>query len=182
MTRWTAGAITAGCLATLALAGCGAVPVAPPAPTDPGEAASPADAAAVSIARDKLKGTTKTQGDFNLAHRFIVKVGDTPVNGILGATGFVAPRTVNGKPELGSLTLFKTVEPKGVFETWPKGPTGQPERKSGSIVVLDKDGKALETVAVFGLFPRKIMREGRNSGHATEKIEVAFERFELKPN
>ena len=44
--------------------------------------------AAVTFGREKLKGTTKTQGDFNLSNRFSLEIDGVMVAGVNTVEGF----------------------------------------------------------------------------------------------
>jgi phage tail-like protein len=70
------------------------------------------------------------------------------------------------------------------FATWRQRIlAGTTDRKSMSIVFFNDDGKERRRVTFAGTFPVKWAGpalNARNSGHATERLEVVFERLEMK--
>lgn len=180
-------------LIALTLSGCGSLP----APGSSAVRPDPADAyqiSAVTFGREKLKGTTKTQGDFNLAHRFTVEIDGVAVGGIAKVQGLEAAIAAYkdgedaivhrrpGRPRYGNLVLKRGRSSGGEFYKWRQSVLkGHTERKSVSIIQHDRE--ATRRYNFFDCWPTRWKGpelNAKNSAHATETLEIAFERFEMK--
>jgi phage tail-like protein len=155
-------------------------------------------AAGVRWTRDALKGTTKTQGDFNLAHRFSVEIDGVVVAGVHsieglkhehevieykdGEDGTMHTRPGNHKP--GKMTVTKDWSNTSEWYNWRKTVLdGKTERKSISVIFHNDAGAESGRYNFYECWPSKWKGpslNARNSGHATEKIELSWERMELK--
>jgi phage tail-like protein len=152
--------------------------------------------------RDKLKGTTKTQGDFNLANRSAQVAIDGQLAGeaesVPGLQGLVESakvitdrdtgraREASSGLATGRLTLRVEADSRLAVEffKWRKAVLdGKVDRKSISIVFQNDAGEEAARYNFFECWPVRWKApelNARNSAHATEQIEVVFERFELK--
>lgn len=153
---------------------------------------------AVKFNRDLLKGTTKTQGDFNLAHKFNVEIDGIMVGGIHNVSGLEHEHEVveyqdgddmtthyrPGRQKPGRVTIEKDFSSTKEFFTWRQSVIdGRVQRKSVSVIFMNDAGEESMRVNLFDCYPTKWAHGGLNSktsGHATEKIEILFERMELK--
>src|SRR5438309_10737816 len=103
---------------------------------------------AVKFGRDQLKGTTKTQGDFNLAHKFSVEIDGVMVGGIHRVDGIEHEHEVveyqdgddmythlrPNRQKSGHLTIEKDWSSTKEFFNWRQAATsGKTDRKSISI-------------------------------------------------
>lgn len=155
--------------------------------------------ARVKFGRDQLKGTTKTQGDFNLAHKFNVEIDGVMVGGIHsidgiehehdiveykdGEDGTMHTRPGNHKP--GKITIEKDWSSTKEFFNWRQTViNGKVDRKNISIT-LHNDAGQERRYNFFDCFPTQYIDpslNAKNSGHATEKIELSYEDFDVKPS
>jgi phage tail-like protein len=154
-------------------------------------------------ARDALNGTTTTQGDFNLAHRGAQVAIDGRMIGEVERVGGLQALAMGGKiitdrdtgraREAGSglatgRRMTMRVESGGpvaeYFLKWRKAVLdGKTDRKSMSVIFHNDAGEEAGRAVLFEAWPVKWSGpalNARNSGHATEKIEIAFERIEMK--
>lgn len=137
--------------------------------------------------RDKLKGTTKTQGDFNLAHRSAEVAIDGKLVGEAASVRRLPPREAGSGLATGR-RLALTLDPDSAlsreFYAWRKAVLdGKVDRKSISVIFHNDAGEEVARYNFFEAWP--VRWEGpdlnaRNSGHATEALEIAYERFEMK--
>src|SRR5438132_13569644 len=154
--------------------------------------------ASVTFGREKLKGTTKTQGDFNLSNRFSLEIDGVMVAGVNTVDGFetesdiveykdgedgvMHTRPGNCKP--GKITITKDWSNTSEWYKWRKTVLdGKVERKSVSIIFHNDAGEEAGRINLFSCWCTKWTGpslNARNSGHATEKIEVSWETMELK--
>ena len=155
--------------------------------------------ASVSFGRDALKGTTKTQGDFNLSHKFTVEIDGVVIGGIHEIDGLETEtdvvdyqdgedRTLHTRPgnhKPGKITITKDFSPDDrMFFNWRKEVLdGKVDRKSISIIFQNDAGEESERVHLFGCHPTKWKGpslNAKNSGHATEVIEIQCENIVFK--
>jgi phage tail-like protein len=148
--------------------------------------------------RDSLKGSTKTQGDFNLTHRFTVEIDGVAIGGVNNIEGLEHEHEVvefqdcddqvtrfrPGRQKQGRVKIHRDFSATKEFFNWRKTVTdGKVERKSISIILLNDAGEEAMRYNLHECWPIKYhgpSLNSRNSGHATEAIEVAFEVFEMK--
>jgi len=153
---------------------------------------------AITFGRDKLKGTTKTQGDFNLAHRFNIEIDGAAITGIRhigGIEPLLEGRSVDdgdestrrfhpGRPTYGSITIKRDWTPNSLLFGWYQTVIGgKVDRKSISIIFHNDEGAEARRINLFECYPIKYQGPGldsKNSGHATEKVTIRYETYELK--
>jgi phage tail-like protein len=153
---------------------------------------------AVTYGREKLKGTTKTQGDFNLANRFSMEIDGVMVAGVNTVEGFETESDVveykdgedgvmhtrpgNAKP--GKITITKDWSNTSEWYKWRKTVLdGKTDRKSISLIFHNDAGEEAGRINLYQCWCSKWVGpslNAKNSGHATEKIEVSWETMELK--
>ncbi len=136
--------------------------------------------AAVTYGRDKLKGTTKTQGDFNLANRFTVEIdgvvvpGVTSIQGVQQALKMILTRPPNHNPERLSIRITKSYAASDLA-WWQSVETKKVERKSVSIIYHNDTGVETGRINFAECVPSKwkgpSLKE-RNTAHAIEKIDL----------
>jgi len=152
----------------------------------------------VKWTRDALKGTTKTQGDFNLAHRFTVEIDGVAVGGCHKIEGLDHEHEVieyhdgddgvthfrPGRQKPGRIRIEKDFSATKEFFNWRKSVMdGRVDRKSISVVMQNDAGEEAMRYNFFECWPVKYVGpalNARNSAHATEALEIAYERFEMK--
>ncbi len=131
--------------------------------------------------RETLKGSTKTQGDFNLAHRFNVELDGLLVGGCHTVEGLEHEHEV---VEYQDMKIVRDFGATKEFFNWRKTVLdGKVERKSVSIILLNDAGEEAMRYNLFECWPIKYKGpdlNSRNSAHATEAIELAYETFEMK--
>jgi len=153
---------------------------------------------AVKWNRDSLKGSTKTQGDFNLAHRFTIEIDGVAIGGVHTIEGLEHEHEVveyhdgdegvtrfrPGRQKQGRIKIHRDFSATKEFFNWRKTVVdGKTERKSMSIVLLNDAGEEAIRYNLFECWPSKYYGpslNARNSAHATEALEIAFETFEMK--
>ena len=153
---------------------------------------------AVKFSRDVLKGTTKTQGDFNLGSRFNVEIDGVSVGGIHTVTGLEHEHEIveyqdgddmfthlrPGRNKTSVVTIEKDWSSTDEFYKWFSTVlAGKVDRKSISFIYLNDAGDEASRVNLFDTWPKKWTIKGlnsKNSGHASESIEIVFERMEMK--
>jgi phage tail-like protein len=153
---------------------------------------------AVKFGRDSLKGTTKTQGDFNLSHKFNVEIDGVTVGGVHRVDGLEHEHEVveyqdgddmithfrPGRQKPGRVTIERDWSSTKEFFNWRQTViNGKVERKSVSIIFMNDAGEESMRVNLFDCYPTKWKGPSLNSkssGHAAETIELMFERMELK--
>jgi phage tail-like protein len=154
---------------------------------------------AVKFAREALKGTTKTQGDFNLTSRFNVEIDGVTIGGIHNVQGLDTEHdTVEyqdgddhfthyrpGRSKTGIIKIEKDWSSTDEFYKWfSTVMAGKVERKSVSFVFLNDAGEEASRINLFDAWPKKWSIQGinsRTSGHASETLEIVYERMEMKP-
>src|ERR1700682_4878247 len=140
---------------------------------------------AVKFGRDSLKGTTKTQGDFNLSHKFNVEIDGVTVGGVHRVDGLdMITHFRPGRQKPGRVTIERDWSSTKEFFNWRQTViNGKVERKSVSIIFMNDAGEESMRVNLFDCYPTKWKGPALNaktSAHATESIEILYERMELK--
>lgn len=153
---------------------------------------------AVKFTRDSLKGPTKTQGDFHLAHRFNVEIEGVTVGGIHKVEGLdTEHETVEyqdgddmfthlrpGRMKTNRISVERDWSSTPEFYNWFKTVLdGKVDRKTVSFVFLNDSGDEATRVNLYDVWPAKWKISGINSrasGHALESLDLIFERMELK--
>jgi len=148
--------------------------------------------------RDQLKGTTKTQGDFNQGHQFNIEIDGVIVGGIHKIDGIQYEYDVieyqdgdsmtthyrPGRAKPGKLTIEKDWSSTREFFNWRDACIkGKVDRKSISVIFQNDAGEEASRINFFDCYPNKWTGpelNARSSAHATEKIEIVYERIELK--
>ena len=154
--------------------------------------------AALTYGREKLKGTSKTMGDFNLSNRFRVEINGVSVAGVHTITGLdtlndvVAykdgedgvNRTRPGNHKPGKIVLTKDWSNTLEWYQWRKNVIdGKTDRRSVSIIFHDDAGKEVGRMTFYNCWPTKHTLPSFNakqSGHATETIELPYETVEKR--
>jgi phage tail-like protein len=135
--------------------------------------------------------TTKTQGDFSLSNRISVGIDGVSVAGVHSSMDFNAlradpmreqTRPGNHKPDKFTLTKdwSNTME---WYEWRKKVMDGKTDRRSVSIIFHDDAGAEVGRMNFYNCWPVKHTMpsaDAKNSGHAMETIELAYEWFEWK--
>ena len=152
----------------------------------------------VKWTRDALKATTKTQGDFNLAHRFTLEIDGVSIGGVHTIEGLSHEHEVveyhdgdegvtrfrPGRQKPGTIKITRDFSATKEFFTWRKSVVdGKVDRKSISIVLLNDAGEEAMRYNLYECWPKAYhgpSLNARNSAHATEALDVAFETFEMK--
>ena len=147
----------------------------------------------VKWTRESLKGSTKTQGDFNLAHRFTVEIDGVAVGGVHTIEGLEHEHEVveyhdgdegvtrfrPGRQKPGTIKITKDFSATKEFFTWRKAVMdGKVDRKSISIIILNDAGEEAIRYNLFECWPSKYYGpslNARNSAHATEGLDIKFE-------
>ena len=153
---------------------------------------------AVTFGREKLKATTKTQGDFNLSNRFSFEIDGVLVAGVHtidglesesdvvdykdGEDGVSHTRPGNHKP--GKMTVSKDWSNTSEWYKWRKAVLdGKVDRRSISVIFHNDAGEEAGRMNFYNCWPSKWTGpalNARSSGHASEKIEISWETMELK--
>ena len=154
--------------------------------------------AMVTYGREKLKGTTGTQGDFNLSNRFSCEIDGVLVAGVNtidgidsetdivdykdGEDGTMHTRPGNHKP--GKMTIQKDWSNTMEWYNWRQTVmNGKVERKSISVIFHNDAGEEAGRMNFFSCWASKWSGpklNAKNSAHATETIEVSWETCEYK--
>ncbi len=111
---------------------------------------------------------TKTQGDFNLAHNFKLEIDGVIVGGFKEVSGLESEgeRTAHnassteknrpGRTKYANIVLRQGTLNNDLLNKWLKAVLdGKTERKSGSIISLDRDGKEVMRFNFFEAWPVK---------------------------
>jgi len=148
--------------------------------------------------RKTLQGSTKTQGDFNLAHRFTIEIDGVAIGGVHTIEGLEHEHEVveyhdgdegvtrfrPGRQKPGTIKIVRDFSSTKEFFTWRKSVLdGKVDRKSVSIVILNDAGEEALRYNLYECYPKKYKGpslNSRNSQHATESIEIVYETFEMK--
>ena len=153
---------------------------------------------AVTFGREKLKATTKTQGDFNLSNRFSFEIDGVIVAGVHtidglesesdvvdykdGEDGVSHTRPGNHKP--GKMTVSKDWSNTSEWYKWRKAVLdGKVDRRSISVIFHNDAGEEAGRMNFYSTWPSKWVGpslNARSSGHASEKLEISWETMELK--
>lgn len=122
--------------------------------------------AAATHGRDSLKGTTKTQGDFNVAHRLTLEIGGVAVAGSPTIPGIqraleTIVRPPNHNPSI-SFAIDRTFSQADLaLYDWYQGAlNGKTERKSISVIYYNDDGAETERLNFFQCYPPNGRRPG----------------------
>jgi phage tail-like protein len=152
---------------------------------------------AIKFGADTLKGTTKTQGDFNLGHEFNVEIEGVTVGGFHKVDGIELEYEVTEyqdgediyphyRPSLvkpGKLMLERDWSGTKEFLNWRQSVLdGKVERKSISLIFNNDAGEEAKRINFFNCWPAKWvapMLNARTTGHASEKLEISFEMLQL---
>jgi phage tail-like protein len=153
---------------------------------------------AVTFTRESLKAKTKTQGDFNLANRFSLEIAGVIVAGVHAVDGFETESDVieykdgedgvmhsrPGNLKSNQIVITKDWSNTSEFYQWRKAVLdGKVERKAISIIFHNDAGEEAGRINLFECWPVAWVGpslNARSSGHATEKLKVAWETCELK--
>jgi phage tail-like protein len=148
--------------------------------------------------RDSLKGPTKTQGDFNLAHRFGIEIDGVTMNGVHTIEGLEHENEVveyhdgdegvtrfrPGRQKQGKIKITRDFSSTKEWFLWRKTVLdGKTERKSMSIIIHNDAGEESMRYNLMECWPAKYhgpALNARNSAHATEALEIIFELIEMK--
>jgi phage tail-like protein len=136
-------------------------------------------------AGNKSKGTIKTQGDFNLANYKEITGLESEIEIIEFKDG--EDRTIHTRPgnhKAGKLVVGKDWSNTGEWYKWRKAVLdGKVERKSMSVIFHNDAGEEAGRINLFQCWPKKWKgpaMNAKNSGHATEVLEISWETMELK--
>jgi phage tail-like protein len=152
----------------------------------------------LTFGREKLKGTSKTMGDFNLSNRFNLEIDGISVAGVHtiegietesdiveykdGEDGVNRTRPGNHKP--GKIVLTKDWSNTLEWYNWRKKVIdGKTDRRSVSIIFHDDVGTKVRRMNFYNCWPTKHTLPSFNakkSGHATETIDLICESLELR--
>lgn len=148
--------------------------------------------------RDVLKGPTKTQGDFHLAHLFSMEIDQVTIGGIRSVTGLDhehetvdyldgdddSTRFRPGRQKTGTITISRDWSSTTEFYDWFKTLIqGKVARKSISLIFKNDRGDEASRINLYDAFPKKWTVSGLNSkssGHVSEALEIVYERMEFK--
>jgi phage tail-like protein len=149
--------------------------------------------AALTFGREKLKGTSKTQGDFNLSNRYTVEINGVLVRGMHTVEGLDAStdtttskdgeagvdRTRPGNHKPGKIVLTKDWSNPSDWFQWRKNVIdGKKDRRTVSIIFRDDAGVEVGRMIYSNCWPTKHVMpsaSAKQSGHATEQIELTYE-------
>lgn len=141
---------------------------------------------------------TKTQGDFNLSNRFSLEIDGVLISGVEsiknleasldvveykdGESGVTHTRPGNHKP--GRITILKDWSNNSELYQWFKKTTAESvQRKSISVIFQNDAGKETSRMNFYNCWPVRWSApdviNARNSGHASEKLEISWETMEL---
>ena len=152
---------------------------------------------AVKFNRDTLKGLTKTNGDFHLSHKFGLEIEGVTIGGIHKVDGIEFEAEVveyndgddpqthcrSGQLKPGRIMVERDQGNDKQFFMWRKAVIdGKTDRKSLSVTLHNDKGDEARRINFFNCFPVKWHGPSLNShssGHATERIEVAFEELKI---
>ena len=158
-----------------------------------GMTATMVNAAALTFGREKLKGTSKTSGDFNLSNRFRVEINGVSVPGVHTVEGLDAStdtitskdgedgaiRTHPGNHKPGKIVLTKDWSNTSDWFQWRKNVIdGRKDRRTVTIIIQDDAGVEVGRMNYSNCWPTKHVMpsfNAKNSGHATEQIELTYE-------
>ena len=153
---------------------------------------------AVTFGREKLKATTKTQGDFNLSNRFSFEIDGVIVAGVHSIDGLESEsdiveykdgedgtmHTRPGNPKPGKMTITKDWSNTSEWYKWRKCVLdGKVDRRSISVIFHNDAGEEAGRMNFYSCWPSKWngpSLNAKSSGHAQEKLEISWETLELK--
>jgi len=153
---------------------------------------------AITFDRNKLTGTTKTQGDFTMQSRFSLEIDGVLVGGIHSVEGIETEsdlveykdgddgvnRTRPGNHKAGKMTITKDWSNTLEWYTWRKAVLdGKVDRKSVSVIFMNDAGAESGRMNFYNCWPIKHTLptfNSRSSGHTVEKIELSWETHEIK--
>lgn len=148
--------------------------------------------------RTALTGTTKTKGDFHLSGAFTVEIDSITVGGFWKVEGLEHEHeTVEYQDSDDHTTHFRPGRSKtGLIRLerdWSSTPDlfnwfktvidGRVARKSVAIIYKNDKGDDASRFQLYETWPKKWSVQGFNSkasGHASEIIEIVYERMEFK--
>jgi len=122
----------------------------------------------------KLKGTSKTTGDFNLANRFSLEIDGVVSGGVI---------KVEINEDAKTLTIIKVTAQDQTLRKWRQSVLdGKTDRRSISVIFLN-DNQGIKRINIENAVLKNVSADemsSRSSGHATEKLELAFTKIEYK--
>jgi phage tail-like protein len=147
----------------------------------------------VKFSRDTLKGTTKTNGDFHLSHKFGLEIDGITIGGIHKVDGIEFEAEVveyNDGEDAGTHCRPGVLKPGRIlverdfsstkeFYQWRAAVVnGKTDRRSVSVIFQNDKGDEAKRLNFFNCFPAKWVGpalNSRSSGHASERLEIVFE-------
>ena len=153
---------------------------------------------AITFGREKLKATTKTQGDFTLSNRFSFEIDGVLVAGVHTITGLQSETEVidykdgedgtmhtrPGNHKAGKMSVTKDWSNTSEWFKWRKAVLdGKVDRRSISVIFHDDAGVESGRMNFFNCWPTVWYGpdlNAKSSGHATEKMDISWETSELK--
>jgi phage tail-like protein len=154
--------------------------------------------AGMTFGREKLKGTSKTMGDFNLSNRFSLEIDGVNVAGVHTIEGIETEsdvveykdgedgvnRTRPGNHRPGKMVITKDWSNTLEWYNWRKKVLdGKTDRRSISIIFHDDAGTEVGRMNFYNGWPTKHVLpsfNAKNSGHASEQIHISWETMEIK--
>jgi phage tail-like protein len=147
--------------------------------------------------RENLKGLTKTEGDFFLSHKFGLEIDGITINGIHKVDGIEFEAEVieymdgddptthcrPGQLKPGRLLVERDQGNDKAFFLWRKAVVdGKTDRRPISVTFHNDKGDEARRINFFNCFPVKWYGPTLNShasGHASERVEIAFEEMKM---
>ncbi len=148
--------------------------------------------------REVLKGLTKNSGDFFLSHKFGLEIDGVTLNGIHKVEGIEFEAEVveyndgddtqthcrPGQLKPGRLIVERDHSNDKAFFLWRKAVVeGKTDRRSISVTFHNDKSDEAHRINFFNCFPVKWYGptlNSQSSGHATERVEIAFEEMKLE--
>jgi phage tail-like protein len=143
--------------------------------------------AGLPFGREKLKTTITTPGDFLLSNHFSVEINGISVAGMRTAEGHKASTdTITGNHKPGKIVLTKDWSSTSLeWYQWRKNVLdGKTDRRAVSIILHDDAGTEVGRMNFSNCWPTKHTLPSfaaKNSGHATEQIELTYETLTAVP-
>jgi len=152
----------------------------------------------LSYAREKLKGTSKTTGDFNLSNRFSLEIDGVMVAGVHSIEGIETEtdiveykdgedgvnRTRPGNHKPGKMVITKDWSNTLEWHNWRKKVLeGKTDRRSISIIFHNDAGEEVGRMNFYNAWPTKHVLpsfNAKNSAHASEQLHISWETHEIK--
>jgi phage tail-like protein len=146
----------------------------------------------VKFARDANQGP-KSQGDFQLSHRFNVEIDSITVGGITNVEGLGSENEVvdyqhseegvsrvrAGRVRMKPITLTREWAASKDFINWRQNVIdGKTDRRSVSIICLSDSGEESIRFNLFNAWPSSWLGpdfNARSSAHAVEKLTLQYE-------